>query len=142
MSRTFLAENTTPAICRLIEEVVAYLKGEGLTPRSLFISELVLEEMLTNIIKYSYDDELVHQIKVEAAVRGDRVHLQLHDDGHRFDPTQAEALPAGVPLAEMKVGGRGISLVRKFVSEIGYRREEGWNILSLGFPSQAVSSPK
>jgi hypothetical protein len=42
----------------------------------------------------------------------------------------------------MKVGGRGISLVRKFVSEIGYRREEGWNILSLGFPSQAVSSPK
>ena len=121
---------------------MTYLKGEGLTPRSLFISELVLEEMLTNIIKYSYDDTLVHQIKVGATVQDERVTLELYDDGHPFDPTQAADLPSGVPLAEMKVGGRGIGLVRKFVSEINYRREDGWNILALAYPAQAVSGPK
>ena len=135
MSRTFTAENSIPAICKLIEGAVAYLRQEGVGAKGLFISELVLEEMLTNIVKYSFDDDLSHRIEVFAEAVGDCVRLELRDDGHRFDPTLAPKPPPGQPLAEMKAGGRGISLVQKFTDEIEYRREEGRNVLRLAFPA-------
>ena len=133
MSRTFTAANTLPAICALIAAAVAYLKTESVSARSLFVGELVLEEMLTNIVKYSFDDDVPHQIEVRAEKMDDRVRLELRDDGHPFDPTAAPEPVAGKALAEMKVGGRGISLVRKFADKIEYRRKGEWNILQLEF---------
>jgi anti-sigma regulatory factor (Ser/Thr protein kinase) len=140
MARTFTAENTVPSICALIAEAVSYLRAEGVASRPLFVSELVLEEMLTNIVKYSFDDDLPHHIEVTAETTGDSIRLELRDDGHVFDPTLAPEPKPGTPLSEMKVGGRGISLVRKFSDEIEYRRENDWNILRIRFSGNRAAA--
>jgi anti-sigma regulatory factor (Ser/Thr protein kinase) len=137
MRQAFFAENTLGSIVGLMGEVVAFLRTQGLTPRSLFIAELALEEMLTNTVKYAYDDNEPHRIEVGAEVSGTSVILDLSDDGHYFDPHQALAPEPGTPLAKRKAGGYGIHLVKKLVQEMTYRREGDLNVVRIVFPADA-----
>lgn len=136
MKRTFTADNTFEAIMALIREAIAFVKEHGGSGRALFISELVLEEMLTNIVKYAYDDPLAHRIEVVAAVTKGKVSLEIRDDGRPFDPLHAAPPPTGAPVRTQTIGGRGIHLVRTFVKEIAYHRVENRNVLAVRFPAK------
>lgn len=134
MQQNFTAENTNPGIIKLIRDAVNFLRENGASTRSLFIGELVLEEILTNTVKYGYDDKLQHIIKVTADVSDGRITIEFRDDGHPFDPLQAPPPKFGEPIQTQRLGGRGIHMVRTMVRESHYRRENDQNILTLGFP--------
>jgi anti-sigma regulatory factor (Ser/Thr protein kinase) len=55
----------------------------------------------------------------------------VEDDGRAFDPLQAERPPPPVNLEEAPIGGLGIHLIRSMLDECHYRREAGWNRLTL-----------
>ena len=137
MRQTFFVDNNLAAAVTMMEETQGVLRAHGLTPRSLFIAELVLEEMLTNTIKYAYDDEGPHRIEVLVEIQNETVSLQFIDDGHFFDPSRAPAPLPVVSLAMRAKGGCGISLVRKLVDHFEYRREGERNFLRIGFPATA-----
>jgi anti-sigma regulatory factor (Ser/Thr protein kinase) len=140
MRKDFFAENTLASIVGLMGQALEFFQSQDLSPRSLFIAELGLEEMLTNTVKYAYDDDRPHRIEVRAEVKEGRVALEIHDDGHFFDPRQAPLPSSGVPLADQMKGGRGIHLVRKLVDQFEYQREAERNILLLGFPSHSKAT--
>jgi anti-sigma regulatory factor (Ser/Thr protein kinase) len=134
MKRSFAAENTLDSVFGLIHETKSYLKSREASTRALFITELVLEEILTNIVKYAYDDKATHSIEVVAEIVANQVILEIRDDGDAFDPLTAPPPEAGLPVQAQHIGGRGIQLVKTFVKQAGYFREDGWNILTLAFP--------
>ena len=138
MMRTFTAENSLDAIVVLMRAASAFVKEQGVSPRSRFITDLVLEEVLTNIVKYSYGDQARHEIEVGAGVSAGQVTLEFRDDGRPFDPLQAPPPKFGEPVKTQRLGGRGIHLVKVFVKECRYRHENGRNILTVEFPAQAV----
>jgi anti-sigma regulatory factor (Ser/Thr protein kinase) len=83
---------------------------------------LVFEEIVTNIIRYGFDDEKEHAIDVSFA-RGDgELTLIFEDDGRPFDPRTVPAPDLHRPLAAAPIGGRGIFLVRKNAKRIDYER--------------------
>ena len=47
---------------------------------------LVLEEAISNIIFYAYNDSEEHQIKVDITINGKDLVLKIEDDGIPFDP--------------------------------------------------------
>jgi serine/threonine-protein kinase RsbW len=103
---------------------------------AIFRVNLAIEEIVTNIIKYGYDDTAPHAIKVFLALCPDTIRLRLEDDGHPFNPLQTPAPDIHVPLDQRKVGGLGLHLVREIVGRIVYRRENGANILEMNIARQ------
>ena len=83
---------------------------------------LVFEEIVTNIIRYAYDDGNEHAITVSFARSDSELTLIFEDDGRAFDPRKVPAPDLHRPLAAAPIGGRGIYLVRKSSKRIDYER--------------------
>ena len=81
---------------------------------------------MANIAMHGNPDGAV-AIGASLAEEPGRLILSIRDDGRPFDPASAE-LPQG-----RDIGGNGLLLLRRYCGEIGYRRAEGRNELTLSF---------
>jgi anti-sigma regulatory factor (Ser/Thr protein kinase) len=98
-------------------------------------ARLVFEEIVTNVIRYGFDDGGAHIIQAAARVGGDDLTLSFRDDGKPFDPRTARELAPAYSLASASIGGRGLMLVRAAASRIDYERtSEGHNHLTVTLP--------
>lgn len=98
-------------------------------PRALFDIELVIEEVLTNVVKYAFRDGGTHEIHLTVRIEGDGVALQFEDDGMAFDPLRAPEPKAPSDIDEAVPGGLGIALLRRHCSSADYRRLGDRNVL-------------
>ena len=112
--------------------VLNYLQPQAPSARAVYAIELVLEEVLSNQIKYASADAAGAGIELTASLAHGSVLLHFEDSGVAFDPLQAAAPlpPASIDVAP--VGGLGLVLVRKFASSTSYQRREGRNCLTIG----------
>ena len=93
---------------------------------------LVFEEIVTNIIRYGFDDVAEHKIDVTFARNDGELTLVFDDAGRPFDPRKVPAPDLHRPLAAAPIGGRGIYLVRKTAKRIDYERtSKGHNRLTV-----------
>ena len=92
---------------------------------------VVLDEVLTNIIKYGYTDDRAHDINIELWLEDGVLVAQILDDGRPFDPLTSPEPDVTAPLQERRVGGMGIHFVRKLMHEVNYRRVADRNRLVL-----------
>jgi anti-sigma regulatory factor (Ser/Thr protein kinase) len=92
---------------------------------------VVLDEVLTNIIKYGYTDDRAHEISIQLRVEDGALIAEIQDDGRPFDPLILPEPDAKAPLKERRVGGVGIHFVRKLMHEVNYRRMADCNRLVL-----------
>ena len=115
-----------------IEAFLEELADEwGLEITLVFSLNLVLEEALTNIISYGYDDEDKHAIEILFKKTDDELTISIIDDGHAYDPTLKDDPDITLSAEERPVGGLGIFLIRKVIDTVAYRREENRNYLIL-----------
>jgi serine/threonine-protein kinase RsbW len=116
---------------RVTEEAVRFIEERGVDGRAVYVANLTIEEMGTNILKYGYDDTAVHEILLRLEIHPDALLLVLEDDGHEFNPVNAPE-PDLNRSAEGRVpGGLGIHLVRKMVEQMDYMRCGGRNRLTV-----------
>ena len=114
---------------RLVEEHAA---DWALSPSSLNAINVSLDEILTNIISYGYDDGAAHLIAVRVALEGDgQVTVEVADDGRAFNPLQSPEPDTHAAIDDRPIGGLGIHLVLRLMDEVAYRRENERNILPL-----------
>jgi serine/threonine-protein kinase RsbW len=116
-------------ISRMPELVAQIADQQGLSEDVVFGMNVALDEMLSNIIKYGYTDDAIHEIRVRLSVAGQMLVAEIEDDGQPFDPCAAGPVDVDAPLEERKVGGLGIHIVRTLMAEVGYARVEGRNRL-------------
>ena len=94
---------------------------------------LALEEVVTNVFKYAYDDSGAHAVRFTAQLTPDHVVLRFSDDGRPFDPLAAPPPDLARPLEERAIGGLGIHLVRKLADALVYERSGDRNLLTARF---------
>jgi serine/threonine-protein kinase RsbW len=115
------------------------LDTHALGERARYMSELVFEEIVTNIIRHGYADAGEHVIRVSLDVPADSIVLCFEDDGVPFDPRQVPVGPiesAESRLSRADDGGRGLLLVGKAASHIEYERTaDGQNRLTVTIAS-------
>ncbi len=102
-----------------------------LPSKVLFNLNLALEEILTNIISYGYDNREEHEIIVRLSLEQGELTAEVEDDGRPFNPLEAPEPDLNKSLEERSVGGLGIHLVRKLMDELEYRRQEGRNLFMI-----------
>ncbi len=96
----------------------------------VFSLDLCANEAVTNIICYAFDGVGRHNIILEFSdsVRG--ASLTITDDGMPFNMLEAPEHKQPSSLAEAKIGGLGIHLIRHLVSQCHYQRAGGQNVFS------------
>jgi anti-sigma regulatory factor (Ser/Thr protein kinase) len=110
-----------------------FLQERGIGPDLVFPAVLALEEVVTNVIKYGYDDDREHEMLIEVHIGAGTLMLRVADDGHEFDPLRQAPPDLEQPLEERPIGGLGIHLLRQVTERIEYRRVDGRNVLTLFF---------
>jgi serine/threonine-protein kinase RsbW len=123
--------NDLAELARVNESARSFLEQRGVGPEMMYVTHLALEEILSNVIRYGYDDRERHEISVCLRAGDGTIELQVVDDGREFDPLSAPPVDVAAPLEERRVGGLGIHLLRTLTSEILYRRADGRNHLKV-----------
>lgn len=132
-------ENNFQAMASLVSEANAFGENLGMGPHSLYRLNFVLEEIISNVIKYAYQDDNIHLIHVQISHEGERVRITIADDGKAFDPLHSPEPNTGLPVEEREIGGLGIHLVRKMTQQMAYIRDNGNNILTIVFGTHESS---
>ena len=110
--------------------VAAFLTTARVDPHAAFDFEFILEEMFTNMVKYNRGG--CGEIGVELERLGDRVRIRLTDSGVTpFDPSHLPVVDTSSPLADRKVGGLGVHLVRQMAESLTYEHRDGTNIVTV-----------
>ncbi len=121
--------NDLDSLHGVTQEMTQFLESGGVGVRAVNLAQLVVEEIVTNTLKYGYDDSAEHQISVRVQVDPASLLVLIEDDGREFNPLKAPQPNLDLPIEEREPGGLGIHLVRKLASKIDYRRSDGLNRL-------------
>jgi len=106
--------------------------GAHQLPKAVFqAADLVLEEHLTNVMSYAYDDRQEHEIRVRLEAGAAELVIEVEDDGRAFDPTQAPEVNTSLPLDQRPIGGLGIHFIRRYMDEARYQRRANRNVLRM-----------
>lgn len=123
--------NDLEALSEALDRVESFLEAREATPSLVFGARLVIEELLTNTIKYGYDDADTHWIALTLDL-GQPVRLRIEDDGHAFDPLgQATDVALDAPVETRPIGGLGLHMVRSRAASMRYQRVDGMNRLNI-----------
>ena len=116
---------------RVEEWVRRFAVEHELAREHAYALDLALAEALTNIMSYAYRDDARHDIVVELNLRAAEIRVQIEDDGVPFNPLElpVEAHPQTLDAARST--GRGILLIRSFMSKLHYARRDNRNVLTM-----------
>lgn len=126
-------ENTFGAVADSARRLDDFASESGLSARKTYQLDLIYEELMTNIVKYSYNDHLPHQISVILEPEGELLSLTIVHDGLDFNPWMTDDPDLTVPLEQREEGGIGILLIRKFSKKTFYERRDGKSRLTVLF---------
>jgi serine/threonine-protein kinase RsbW len=123
--------NRREDLSRVTQVVDELAHRHCLTPDVAADLNVALDEVLTNIIAYAYDDDEAHQIWIGFTIDEGAIEAEVVDDGRPFDPTTIPPPDRSASLHDRQVGGLGMHFVRHLMSEVGYTRARGRNHLRL-----------
>jgi serine/threonine-protein kinase RsbW len=110
--------NNTESAREIQERIVSLMEQNAWPMRDCFGVRLALEEALVNAIKHGNRMDPTKQVYVSCSLSTQKITVVIEDQGDGFkldevpDPTEDENLD--------KPGGRGIMLIRSFMTSIEY----------------------
>lgn len=109
-----------------------YLREQSLGEYDRKKVSIAVDEILSNIISYAYDDKGRHIIRVNLDCAEDQLTLEFMDDGKQFDPIEFIRTQGERSAEDMdRVGGLGLKLVGRLMNRLAYQREGDQNKLTL-----------
>ena len=121
---------------RVLDEVEGRLEALPVSAKRGYAVRLVLDELVSNVINYGYDDQAEHQIGLTIET-GDPFAVTITDDARAFNPL--EDAPAPVlegPVEDRPIGGLGLHILKQMGMKMDYRRDQNRNVLRVVFPPE------
>ncbi|HOW67074.1 MAG TPA: ATP-binding protein [Candidatus Paceibacterota bacterium] len=134
-------KNQLPELIQAMQQVEEHLSTLEVSPQAVYSTNLAIEEMATNIIKYGFDDRNEHLIEIQVGIQSDEIVITLIDDGHEFNPLNAPVPDVTQGITERIPGGLGIHLIRTMSRQMRYERLNGRNILNVHIDRFAQPHP-
>ena len=131
-----LAKVILPAKLECLSEMIKPInkcaQKHGFSSNRINEIELALEEALVNVISYAYPDpDAVGNAEICCWLNDKALfNIEIKDSGIPFDSLQKDDPDVTAGISEREVGGLGIFLIKQFMDDVKYRREQGHNILS------------
>lgn len=148
---TLELQATPEEVMRAVHSLWELGEAKGIPEKTLFGLALALEESASNIVNHSLKHDPNQRFQVTIHESQTAVIIELSDCGPEFDPTQIPVCKTAFE-SDDSPGGWGIPLIRRYVDEISYTRQEDQNVLRLtkhlasaarsSFPEQQTQNPK
>lgn len=112
--------------------VAAFVSEQGIAADDAARILILLEELLTNLVKYGYPDRPEPgRAEIALALNGSRLEIEFIDDGCAFDPLAGPPPNLDAPLEERLIGGLGLHLLRSLSDVVRYERRNNKNVIRL-----------
>lgn len=123
---------TLPSDLRLLSLgrgfVEAACRKRGLDETTIQAVVLAVNEAMSNVIRHAHRDRPETQLRLECYFHPEAIEVCLKDEGEPFD---LASVPEFDP-AELRVGGRGVYLMRTLMDELlCQRHNSGGNVLRM-----------
>jgi serine/threonine-protein kinase RsbW len=115
----------------LTEFLREFGSAAALAPTQVVTLELALEEIFMNIVMHGSRPGIAPRVEVSLNLGTDAVTMTVEDDGPQFDPLSLPPPDVMASLADRRVGGLGVFLVRKIMDTVSYACIEGRNQLRM-----------
>ena len=94
--------------------------------------DVAVEELFVNIAHYAYGSETgMAEILFDHDPQDNAVSITFIDSGVPYDPLAKPDPDVTLSAEEREIGGLGIYMVKKSVTDISYKYEDGHNILTI-----------
>jgi anti-sigma regulatory factor (Ser/Thr protein kinase) len=129
----FVIENQIGELSTLAEQIDDLAAQWELTQAMAMNINLVIEEAVSNIIFYAFNNNNSnkHKIKISISLKNKLLTIKITDDGFLFNPLEQQQPDINLPAEERPVGGLGIFLISHMMDELNYIRKGNHNILTL-----------
>ncbi len=104
-----------------------------LSENVVFKIDLTLTELIANIISYGYPNQCESEINIKCQFLNGIIKIEVEDTGIPFNPLEMPDIILPKSLEEADIGGLGIFMIRKYIDESSYQREDNKNIFTIQF---------
>lgn len=104
--------------CEVQRQILQAVERNGFNTNSLFATRLALEEAMVNAIKHGNKLDPKKKVLVEARVSGEKVEIEIEDQGPGFDRSSVPDPTADENLC--KCSGRGILLIEAYMNSVSW----------------------
>ncbi|MGH7443018.1 MAG: ATP-binding protein, partial [bacterium] len=111
--------------------LVAVLVERGYAQDLVDDVEMATDEAMTNAIEHAYEFDARCTVFVEMDLDKGRACVKVKDQGKAFDPLAVGPINLDRHVEERRTGGLGVHLMRTIMDSVEYRREDGFNVLTL-----------
>ncbi len=121
---------------RAVEQFEQFALEHDLPMGLTFKFQLALDELLTNVVSYAFEEGAAAPVITLALhLTDDKLEARLQDNGRPFNPLRDAPVPdLDLSAEDRRLGGLGIHLTKAFVHALNYERVDGWNRLYLVQP--------
>ena len=130
-NKRFVIENQIGELSSLADKIDELAEEWELSPALAMNMNLVIEEAVSNIIFYAFNDDNKHEIRISISLENSSLTIKIIDDGIPFNPLAQQQPNITLPAEERPVGGLGIFLISQIMDEMNYARQKNQNILTL-----------
>lgn len=114
----------------LNSEIEAYCARDEFLLSRLFSIQLIVEELVTNILKYGVPTAANNMVEIKIHREESRVILDIADNTAAFNPLQIGEPDTSLSVEERQIGGLGLYLVRQKTASLHYEYRNGMNLVS------------
>lgn len=111
------------------DEIEAFCEQNEVAANKLFAIQLIIEELVSNTIKYGSSTRAGEIIEIELALEANSIFLTIRDTANEFNPLNASEPDIKLSAEERTPGGLGLFLVLKKVRSLSYEYKDGFNIV-------------
>lgn len=129
MNVTITIKNSISEVAGLQDKVTCLGKEYNISEEVLSDIKLVMEEVVSNIIFYGFNDDSIHEIIITLEFSDRLITICVEDQGKRFNPLDYNGKEAGAPLEDYDQGGMGLIIIKELMDEIKYEYRKGRNTL-------------
>jgi phosphoserine phosphatase RsbU/P len=125
-------QNDISELHKLISKVDELTTIWSIPAKASMQINLAMEELVTNIIFYAYEDKQVHDIIMEFSLTPSGLMITTEDDGKGFNPfQQSDPVDITQSIENRQIGGLGIHFIKTTMDNIEYERKENKNHVTL-----------
>jgi len=123
--------NRMEELSRLLAFTQEFGALHGISREDLIDLDVILEEMVTNIIKYGGLSPDSESCTVELTLQASLLGIRITDNGIPFNPLEHPEVDTAKGIEERPIGGLGIHFVKNLTLLQNYEYRERKNILTL-----------
>jgi anti-sigma regulatory factor (Ser/Thr protein kinase) len=124
-------KNNIEEMSRICDEIHEFCIESGIPDGRYHDIILIVDEIVTNVISYAYQDGKEHEFSLHLNEYDQHVSINLIDNGIAFNPLEREDPDICSSIEERQIGGLGIFIVKQLAEVVEYSRVDEQNRLSI-----------